>query len=306
MKKICISLLVFNISLYQNLDAQYYFYNNKYYESAIVVELGGSFGVMNSLTDLGGKKGIGKNFIKDLSWKTAKPSYSIYAIGMYQNMIGVRLEGTFGSVVGYDSILKNVASSTYGRYDRNLSFRSKITDLQLAFEIHPLFFKNYSDDDPPVFSPYAVAGIGYYSFNPEANLRGQWYALQPLRTEGQGFREYREREPYKLNQINVALGLGIKYEVNSMINARLEAVHRVLFTDYLDDVSTTYIDPALFYNYLPANRAAIAQQLYSRRGELNPSDVPPVSGAQRGDPKDNDAFFSIQLKVGIVIGRQKR
>ncbi len=306
MKKNLFALLVLNILLHQTLEAQYYYYNNKYYENAIVVELGGSFGIMNSLTDLGGKKGIGKNFIKDLNWKTAKPSYSIYAIGMYQNMIGVRLEGTFGSVVGYDSILKNVASSTSGRYERNLSFRSKITDVQLAFEIHPLFFKNYSDDDPPVFSPYGVAGLGYYSFNPEANLRGQWYALQPLRTEGQGFREYREREPYKLNQINVALGLGIKYEVNSMINARIEAVHRVLFTDYLDDVSTTYIDPALFYNYLPANRAAIAQQLYSRRGELNPSDVPPSSGDQRGDPKDNDAFFSIQLKVGIVIGRQRR
>ncbi|OSZ80980.1 hypothetical protein CAP36_07010 [Chitinophagaceae bacterium IBVUCB2] len=306
MKKNLLAILVVSFLLHQTVKAQYYYYNNKYYENAIVVELGGSFGFMNSLTDLGGKKGIGKNFIKDLRWQTAKPCYSLYAIGMYQNMIGVRLEGTFGSIAGYDSILKNVASSTSGRYERNLSFRSKITDIQLALEIHPLYFKNYSDDEPPVFSPYAVAGLGYYSFNPEANLNGQWYALQPLRTEGQGFREYREREPYKLNQINVALGLGIKYEVNSMINARLEAVHRILFTDYLDDVSTTYIDPALFYNYLPANRAAIAQQLYNRRDELNPSDVPPASGDQRGDPRDNDAFFTIQLKVGIVIGRQRR
>lgn len=306
MKKSFAMLLLFSILFTQALKAQYYFYNDKYYENAIVLELGGSFGIMNSLTDLGGKKGIGKNFIKDLQWKTAKPSYSIYALGMYQNMLGVRLEGTFGSVIGYDSILKPVAASTYGRYDRNLSFRSKITDIQLALEIHPLFFKNYSDDEPPVFSPYAVAGLGYYSFNPEAKLNGQWYALQPLRTEGQGFREYRDREPYKLNQFNIGLGLGVKYEVNSMINARLEAVHRILFTDYLDDVSTTYINPSLFYNYLPANRAAIAQQLYSRRGELNPSDVPPKAGAQRGDPKDNDAFFSIQLKVGFVIGRQRR
>lgn len=306
MKKNLVVLLVFSILLNQPLKAQYYFYNNKYYENAVVLELGASFGLMNSLTDLGGKKGIGKDFIKDLRWKTAKPSYSIYALGMYQNMIGVRLEATFGSVVGYDSILKPVAPSTSGRYERNLSFRSRITDIQLAVEIHPLFFKNYSDDEPPVFSPYAVAGIGYYSFNPEANLNGQWYALQPLRTEGQGFREYRERVPYKLNQLNIALGLGVKYEINSMINARLEAVHRILNTDYLDDVSTTYIDPALFYNYLPVNRAAIAQQLYNRRGELNPSDIPPSSGDQRGDPKDNDAFFTIQLKVGIILGRQRR
>ncbi len=306
MKKNLVTLLVFSFLLTQSLKAQYYFYNNKYYENSIVMEIGGSFGVMNALTDLGGKKGIGKNFLKDLRWKTAKPSYSLYAIGMYQNMIGVRLEGTFGKVEGYDSILKNVASSTGGRYERNLSFRSRVTDVQLAFEIHPLFFKNYTDDEPPVFSPYAVAGIGYYTFNPEANLNGHWYALQPLRTEGQGFIEYRDRKPYKLSQINFALGLGIKYEVNSMINARLEAVHRILTTDYLDDVSTTYIDPSLFYNYLSPTRAAIAQQLYSRRGELNPSDVPPSPGDQRGDPKDNDAFFTIQLKVGFILGRQRR
>ena len=306
MRKNIAVLVVCSILLNQTLKAQYYYYNNKYLENAIVMELGGSFGVMNSLTDLGGKKGIGKNFIKDLRWQTARPSYSIYAIGMYHNAIGVRLEGTFGSVVGYDSILKSVASSTGGRYERNLSFRSKVSDVQLAFEIHPLFFKNYSDDDPPVFSPYGVLGVGYYSFNPEAKLNGQWYALQPLHTEGQGFREYREREPYKLSQINFALGVGIKYEVNSMINARLEAVHRILRTDYLDDVSTTYIDPALFYNYLSPTRAALAQQLYSRRHELNPSDAPPSSGDQRGDPKDNDAFFTIQLKVGFVLGRQRR
>jgi hypothetical protein len=279
--------------------AQYYYQNDKYYGTDVTLELGGSAGFMNALTDLGGKKGIGKGTIKDLNLKVSKPSFSIYAIAMYKDAIGVRLEGTFGSIHSYDSILKKVASSTFGRYERNLSFRSKITDIQLAAEVHPLFFKTYNEGEVPYFSPYVVVGIGFFSFNPEAQLNGRWYALQPLHTEGQGFTEYPDRKPYKLNQFNIPLGIGIKYEINSSFNARFEIVHRILFTDYLDDVSKDNIDPSLFYNYLSPTQAAIAEQLADRRTAVPKNN-------QRGDPHDNDAFFTVQLKIGMAIRTARR
>jgi hypothetical protein len=47
--------------------AQYYFYDDERLETAILWEAGGSIGVMNCLTDLGGRKGIGKGFVKDLN-----------------------------------------------------------------------------------------------------------------------------------------------------------------------------------------------------------------------------------------------
>jgi hypothetical protein len=285
--------------------AQYYYNNDRYFESAVQVELGISAGIMNSLTDLGGKKGIGKNFIKDLNWKNSNFSFSVYAAGTYKYAIAARLEASFGTVEGADSVLKSVASSTAGRYERNLSFRSHITDFQLAIEVHPLFFKTYDDEEPPRISPYIVAGIGYFSFSPEAKLNGRWNPLQPLRTEGQGFAEYPDRKPYKLRQFNIPAGLGVRYEVNSFVNARFEVVHRFLTTDYLDDVSTQYIDPALFANYLPANLAAIAQQLHDRTPELNPNHDTVVDG-QRGDPNDKDAFFTIHFKIGIILGRRSR
>jgi hypothetical protein len=260
---------------------------------------------MNCLTDLGGRKGIGKKFIKDLNWKNSKPSFGIYLTTMYRNVVAIRLEGTFGTVQAYDSILKDVASSTFGRYERNLSFKSRITDLHLAFELHPLFFKNYDEDESPRYSPYFIAGVGLFSFDPQAYLNGQWHALHPLKTEGQGFSEYPGRTPYKLTQINFPVGFGIKYEINTFLNARIELVHRILTTDYLDDVSTTYIDPDLFATYLPTNLANLARQLFDRQSELNPGHIP-AEGGQRGDPKDNDAFFSIQLKIGFIFGRQRR
>ena len=287
------------------LDAQYYFFNDRYYDQPVVFEMGLSGGVMNSFTDLGGKKGAGEGFIKDLRWKYARPAYGLYFAAMYENKLGLRLEGTFGEVMGYDSILKNVASSTNGRYERNLSFRSRIAELQLAAEVHPLPFFMSEDSEPLPFSPYGVFGVGYYSFNPEGSINGQWYALQPLRTEGQGFAEYPDRQPYELSQINFQLGLGLKYEINTSFNARLELTHRILRTDYLDDVSTTYVDPSLFYDYLPLNQASIAEQISYRTDELNPSDLYPI-GSQRGNPKNNDAFFTIMLKLGFVFGRKLR
>ena len=286
-------------------NSQYYYFNDKYYDNSVVIEIGASFGMMNSLTDLGGKKGIGKDFIKDLTWKVVRPCYGIFLTGMYRNAIGIRLEGTFGEVRGYDSILKDVKETTFGRYERNLSFKSRIAEFQLAVEIHPLMFKYYADSDPPRFSPYALGGIGYFSFDPQTKLNGQWYSLQPLRTEGQGFAEHRDRQPYKLSQLNYAAGAGVRYEINTTLNARLEVNHRFLNTDYLDDVSTTYVEPGLFNLYLPANQAAIAQQLANRKGELNPSDIT-SAGDQRGDPEDEDAYFTIQLKLSFLLGRQKR
>lgn len=297
-------VLVFSITA-SSLKAQFYYYNDKYYDSPLAFEIGGSAGLMNSLTDLGGKKGIGKSFIKDLNWKNAKPSFSVYALAMYKYAVGVRLEGTFGKVQGADSTLKSVAASTFGRYERNLSFKSKITDVQLALEIHPLFFRDYDENEAPYFSPYLVAGVGYFSFDPQAEINGQVYSLQPLRTEGQGFAEYRDRTPYKLSQVNFPVGIGIRYEVNSFLNARVEVMHRILQTDYLDDVSKDYVDPALFSNYLPSNQAAIAQQLFDRQAELNGSHTTQV-GSQRGNPKNNDAYFTVQVKLGITLGRLRR
>jgi hypothetical protein len=275
--------------------AQYYYNNDKYYDNDWVVEFGGSLGIMNSLTDIGGKKGIGKRFIKDLNWKMTKPCFSLYGIAMYKNFIGVRLEATFGNIQSYDSILKKVGPSTHGRYERNLSFKSSIMDFQLVAEVHPLFFKIYDEGKVPFWSPYIVAGIGYFSFNPQAKLNDQWYFLHPLRTEGEGFEEYPERKAYSLNQLNIPLGVGVKYEISSVINARLEMVYRVLFTDYLDDASQMdYIDPSLFTRYLSAQEAAIASRLADRR-------LSAVINNQRGDPKDNDAFFTIQLKIGFIL-----
>ena len=83
-------------------------------------------------------------------------------------------------------------------------------------------------------------------FNPKAKLDGQWVELKPLRLEGQGMAEYPDRKEYNLIQMEVPMGFGFKYYLKENMYVGLEVLHRQLFTDYIDDVSTSYRDPIVF------------------------------------------------------------
>lgn len=302
------ALLTFMMPL-QKVMAQYYFYDNNSYNTPLMFEIGGSVGVMNCLTDIGGKKGLGKRFIKDLNIGNNQFNGSIYLSAIYKEAVGLRIEGTFGKIKGFDSILKSVQSTT-PRYNRNLSFTSKISELSVIAEFYPVFlFINWAsrDDYPPDFSPYLLAGMGYFSFNPQTTLNGKTVDLQPLRTEGQGFAEYPDRKPYKLHQINFPVGMGMKYDVASNLILRAEFLYRITTTDYLDDLSTRYVNPTLFANYFSGTHLADAIALNDRRSKNNAEyPINPKGGQIRGNPKNNDAYFSFNIKLGLTLGREKR
>jgi hypothetical protein len=287
------------------LKAQYYFYDGKYYEADIVYELGGSIGAMNAFTDLGGRKGIGKKFVKDFNFKNTEFCGSMFFSAVYKNEIALRIEGTFGQIHAYDSILKNVAATTNGRYERNLSFRSSISEVMLVAEFHPFYiFGNYNDDHyPPPVSPYLVLGIGYFHFNPQAMLNGNYVDLQPLSTEGEGFSEYPNVPVYKLTQINFPVGVGARYDISAILNLRAEIVTRILQTDYLDDVSGRYIDPSVFANHLTGTQLSEALLLNDRH---KPGAVTAHPDGIRGNPKNNDAYITFNLKLGLTLGRERR
>ena len=278
---------------------KYIFADDLYYDNTITYEVGGSLGIMNCLTDLGGGKGIGKKFIKDVNLINSEPAGSIYLSAFYKNAIALRTEATWGIVKASDAVLKNIKESSGGRYDRNLSFRSTIFELALIAEIHPRYFKKYSKNEKlPRLSPYLLGGLGYFAFNPKAKLLGTWVELRPLSTEGQGFAEYPDRKTYKLHQINFPVGAGIKYKLSPLFNFSLECVYRILNTDYLDDASTRYIDKNLFQKYYNGDMLAQALALHNRQNEINPALTTSI-GDIRGNPKNNDAYFSINFKLGF-------
>ena len=280
---------------------KYIFADDLYYDNKVTYEVGASLGVMNCLTDLGGGKGIGKKFIKDINIGKTEPAGTIYLSAAYKYAIVLRTEATWGIVKASDAVLKSVKESTYGRYERNLSFRSPVFEFMAAAEIHPRYFKKYTKKEKlPRLSPYLMGGVGYFSFNPRAKLSGEWVDLRPLRTEGQGFAEYPDRKVYKLKQINFPVGAGIKYKVSPFFNLAIECVYRILNTDYLDDVSTTYIDKNLFSRYLGVDLLGNAMLLHDRTNEINPTHISHTNDI-RGNPKNNDAYFSVNFKFGLIF-----
>src|SRR6476620_6584623 len=126
-------------------------------------ELGVSLGLMNCNTDIGGLPIDFQNF---------KLSGGVYFEASYLQKIGFRLEGTFGTVTATDKRAVN-----YDLKGRNLDFTSSIKEVSLLAVIHPLNLTS-KQDNTPALSPYLLAGIGYFGFNPRTQLNGQWIYLQ--------------------------------------------------------------------------------------------------------------------------------
>ncbi len=293
MKKLIQYLLALMVVLFTSLNAksQYYYYNDRYYDRDVIFELGVSTGFMNCFTDVGSKKGFG---LAATHLPYTKPAFGFYASAMYQNLIALRFETTWGNLL---------ASDTYGANpSRGLAFRTQISEYALMAEFHPLMLKTY-EDELPKFSPYILAGVGLFNFNPEYKISNglntfRWIDAKPLRLEGQGIKGVTTIDDYNLTQFNLPLGGGVKYELSQLFTLRAEFVYRKTFTDYLDDVSGFSIDPSTFTTNLSPQNAAYAQQIYNAGGLTQ-------AGQIRGNPKTKDAYFSFNFKLGINLGRQK-
>ena len=136
-------------------------------------------------------------------------------------------------------------------------------------------------------TPYVFAGVAIYHFNPYTyDTSGSKVYLKSLSTEGEGF--VPGRNNYNLTQFAVPIGAGVKLSLTDKINVGLEVGFRKLFTDYLDDVSTTYVDQSL----LLVNRGAKAVELAYRGDELkNGSLQYPAAGMQSGSAKNKDLYY---------------
>jgi hypothetical protein len=187
-----------------------------------------------------------------------------------------KFSALFGSVTGSDK-------GTNANNPRNLSFRSPISELSAQVELN--FFQLYTANDKNHFSPYIFAGFSVFSFNPQArnidpmaDSKDHWYDLQPLGTEGQGLDGQPGR--YSLTSFSIPFGLGIKVNFLHNFSFGAEWGIRKTFTDYLDDVSTTYYDPEI----LMLQRSDATAQL------ADPSEIKHITGSARGNSTTKDWY----------------
>jgi hypothetical protein len=284
-------------------NAQGLFSNMRY-------ELGFNAGPNFFLGDLGGNSGKGTNTLKDLNIELTKLNMGVFFAAYPKEWIGLRIAANRTFLQGSDDIINTTGIDELYRKQRNLDFRTKILEAYAGVEIYPLSIlrKKYEDDVEPKLRPYIMAGVGIFHFNPQGSLTDisgnkVWYDLQPLSTEGQGFKEYPNSKPYKLTQMHIPLAVGFKFFASERINIGTELLYRKTFTDYIDDVSKQYINPNTFYTNLPVGDADLANRMADKSIQIIfPGQLRFAGGTQRGDTKDGDTFFSVVAKVGIRLG----
>jgi len=212
------------------------------------------------------------------------------------NYIAVRVGASFAQL-GYSD-----RYNTHNKYmfSRNLSFNTKVWELTLQGDFN--FFRFMPGEPQYSFTPYITFGAGVFNYDPYAYLRGEKIFLRPLNTEGQGSTLYPDRKPYKSMALCFPIGGGIKYALNDRINIGFEVLHRITNTDYIDDVSTTYVESSLF----PANPDGSTSNgllLSDRSYELGtPIGIP---GRQRGNSKQKDQYVTAMIHLTFNLQSYK-
>jgi len=219
------------------------------------------------------------------SLKSVGPGISANVKYDFGDMIVLRSGIAWGMLQGDDKLSKKDYIRT-----RNLSFKTMVAELSLCAELNLL--------DPEVFYvyPYLLTGVGVFRFNPYAyDKNHKKVNLQPLGTEGQDLPQYPGRHKYSLTQPFIPFGGGWKYNVKGKFAVSFEMAVRFLFTDYLDDVSTTYINKNILLN-------ARGQTAVDMAFRQTPT---PAEGEQRGSEKSKDYYFMSGIKFTWYLSKKK-
>lgn len=259
-------------------------------QSQYAWDIGVNAGVANYLGEIGGGPGQARDWIFDLKLDQSRWNPGFFARYRLDYNWGIKASFNYARLQGADSLTENP-----NRFTRNLHFRNDILELAVLGEY---YFFNQPDVGRTGrylidFKAYIFAGVAGFYNNPKAQLDGTWYALQPLRTEGQ-------EKPYSRLQVSLPIGFGLFYTFSRNHRFGWDIAWRYTFTDYIDDVSGYYPDP----DDLDSDEA---RRLSNRSEEVanHPNSVDLAQfftvGGVRGNPEANDSYLMTSLSYSYVI-----
>ncbi|MFM8837916.1 MAG: hypothetical protein ACKOHH_04705 [Bacteroidota bacterium] len=182
---------------------------------------------------------------------------------------------------------------------RNLSFRSLLSEFSVVAEYKFGEFMINSSVTRANF--YLFGGFNVYNFNSQgksANDTLGWVGLKEITTEGQGLENYYNTKEFRSTQIGIPLGIGVRWTVDKYTRFAAEAGYRILFTDYLDDVSGNYVNP----DVIGSVHGQQAAEFVDRTRQLHPWLKPNTLGSARGNTNGlNDGYMFIGLSISRVI-----
>lgn len=295
-----ITLLLFSSSFIQNSFAQGAGFNRTYEWKKYRKELTFQVGASAFLGDLGGLNKIGTDYSPaDLEFSLTRPAVSVgYRYKITKN-INWHSSFNYLLVAGNDNLTEEVY-----RNNRNLNFKSNIFELATRAEFS--FFKSRSGHRYSIrgtssrfkartWELIGFIGVGGFYYSPKGKLpNGGYVKLRPLHTEGQGLPGGPKQ--YSNFSVSIPVGIAFRYILNKYWCIGAEINYRKTFTDYIDDVSTTYYDKfKLDQAYGPTS----VMMSDPSKGNIYGATSPDASGnaSQRGD-KQKDAYMSVQITVG--------
>jgi hypothetical protein len=218
--------------------------------------------------------------------KTMRPGLGFNLKYNFDNTILLRGGILWGNLTGDDKY--NKRADLRGR---NLSFTTQFLEFSLVAEYNLL--------EPDIFFayPYIFGGIGLFKFNSYAydNTHKKTY-LHALNTEGQGLAQYPDRKPYSTTQFCIPFGIGWKWRFQKQLEFVYEMGYRMIFTDYLDDVSKPYVDPQV----LLAERGPKSVEMAFR------AQYPVGKGDIRGNSDVNDWYYFHTVKLVIYLVKERK
>jgi len=251
------------------------------------------FGILaggaNYLGEIGGNEQIRRDFVLDMKLEQTRKSFGAFFRHRFNNTYGVTGTLTYAEIGGNDNLTSNI-----GRKSRNLSFKNTIIELAGRGEYY--FYNVYDVGGHSRyimdFRPYFFGGLGMFYHNPKADLDGDSYALRPLKTEGQ------EKSYSKIN-VSIPIGMGFYFTYNKRYRLSCELGWRKTFTDYLDDVSTTYASEEVLESDIAITLANRNNELIDNSSVANSNNYTP--GNKRGDSKHADSYLIASVGMSYVL-----
>ena len=272
-------------------------------------------GATQFLGDLGGRNQIGSDYFFDLDAASTRYVLNLgfrYKVSQY---VSLKTGFSFGEVAGDDKFTLEPF-----RNNRNLHFRSPIVEWATQVEVSWMResigsrykirrVRGRGRKGSQVYV-YGFAGVALLYMNPMAKYDGKWHSLRKLHTEGQGF--VPSREEYSNWQFTIPFGVGMKYALDKKSSIGLEYGLRKTFTDYMDDVSTSYVYTKWAVNGQQIKNALgyddVAAALADPSLNPVPAGVDAFEGAcsacpgqQRGDPTDLDSYMFLTITYNRKI-----